>query len=251
MLLSEDEALFNGLILECSDRLGYRPEFIEKDFYVVTILKNIVTSDERFIFKGGTSLSKCYQLIDRFSEDIDIACSELNLNNSQRRRLIGNIVVGVESQRLEISNKENIRSGRRFNDFIIPYKSMSSTGVIESKVLIEFATQTPAFPYEIRPIQTFIGQYLKDINRLDLIEKYNLQPFDVRVQSPKRTFIDKLYAICDYSLEKRIDKHSRHIYDINQLYPLINIDESFKFLEIANTNPYYLELLENKDKNCE
>lgn len=234
MLLSDEEALFDGLIKEYSEKYGYRPEFVEKDFYVVTILKKIVTSDERFVFKGGTSLSKCFQLIDRFSEDIDIACKEMELNNSQRRRLIGNIVAEVEKLGFTIQNKDQIRSGRRFNNFIVPYQTAYQNTAIENKVLIEFATQTPAFPYEIRPIQTFIGQYLHEIKRDDLIDKYQLEEFEIKVQSPVRTFIDKIFALCDYSLDKRIDKHSRHIYDINQLYPLIKIDEEFKelFLEV-------------------
>lgn len=96
MLLKLEEDLFDALVEETSEKMGYRREFVEKDFYVVTILKEIVTKDDRFVFKGGTSLSKCYHLIDRFSEDIDLASSELKLTTSQRRKLIGHIVNGIE-----------------------------------------------------------------------------------------------------------------------------------------------------------
>ena len=52
---------------------GLRPAIIEKDYYVTEALRNLAAAGaERIIFKGGTSLSKGWNLIDRFSEDIDI-----------------------------------------------------------------------------------------------------------------------------------------------------------------------------------
>ena len=64
------------LFTETSARMGLNPIIIEKDFWVCWILKQLFTIKEfsgRLIFKGGTSLSKCFNLIQRFSEDIDIA----------------------------------------------------------------------------------------------------------------------------------------------------------------------------------
>jgi hypothetical protein len=72
-LSSSDRAdVFN----ETAARMGLNPVIIEKDFWVCWILKQLFTIEEfdrRLIFKGGTSLSKCFNLIQRFSEDIDIA----------------------------------------------------------------------------------------------------------------------------------------------------------------------------------
>ncbi|MCQ2797320.1 MAG: nucleotidyl transferase AbiEii/AbiGii toxin family protein [Bacilli bacterium] len=230
MLLSDDEQLFKELLKRTRRHFNIDEAFVEKDFYVVTILKEIVAKDDRFVFKGGTSLSKCYHLIDRFSEDIDLASSELKLTTSQRRKLIRHIVNGIEGLGFEISNKENIRSGMRFNSFDIPYKTAFASAAVKNKVLIELATQTPSFPNETRPIQTFIGQYLHDVGRDDLVEKYGLEQFEVKVQIPMRTVVDKLFALCDYAMSGRIEKHSRHIYDIHQLSAVIKIDDEFKKL---------------------
>ena len=45
---------------------------IEKDYYVTLVLRELAKQVPNLLFKGGTSLSKCYKIIDRFSEDIDI-----------------------------------------------------------------------------------------------------------------------------------------------------------------------------------
>ena len=69
---SDRADLFN----ETAALMGLHPVIIEKDFWVCWILKQLFTITElegRLVFKGGTSLSKCFNLIQRFSEDIDIA----------------------------------------------------------------------------------------------------------------------------------------------------------------------------------
>lgn len=52
-----------------------------------------------------------------------------------------------------------------------------------------------------------------------LIAEYGLEPFDMTLQSLERTFADKVFALCDYYMNKRIKRNSRHIYDIYMLYP--------------------------------
>src|SRR5271170_7805584 len=70
---SPDE--FKDLIEATAQHLNLRPVFVEKDYWVTYVLENLATSEHRdkVIFKGGTSLSKAYGFIERFSEDIDLA----------------------------------------------------------------------------------------------------------------------------------------------------------------------------------
>ena len=58
-------------------RTGYSSHAIEKDWWVTTVLKALFKTScaDYLVFKGGTSLSKCWNLIERFSEDIDVAIS--------------------------------------------------------------------------------------------------------------------------------------------------------------------------------
>lgn len=72
MILHNDKELFEQAVLRASDDMGIEAGIIEKDYFVTLMLKEIVKSQPDILFKGGTSLSKCYKLINRFSEDIDL-----------------------------------------------------------------------------------------------------------------------------------------------------------------------------------
>ena len=71
-MLHNNKDVFEQVILKVSEETGIEASIIEKDYYVTIFLKNIVELQPEIIFKGGTSLSKCYKLINRFSEDIDL-----------------------------------------------------------------------------------------------------------------------------------------------------------------------------------
>ena len=74
MDLHSDKEIFKELIALAADHFGYEQSHIEKDYWVCKILKEIALSEykEKVFFKGGTSLSKAYGLIERFSEDLDL-----------------------------------------------------------------------------------------------------------------------------------------------------------------------------------
>ena len=76
MFLHEDREMFADIIREVNTRTGIPANIIEKDYYVTIILYLLASKEPGIVFKGGTSLSKCYKLIDRFSEDIDITFTE-------------------------------------------------------------------------------------------------------------------------------------------------------------------------------
>ena len=65
---------------------------------------------------------------------------------------------------------------------------------------------------------------------MDFIKEYELEPFTMKLQSIERTFIDKVFALCDYYIKDDVNKHSRHIYDLYMLLPKITLDNSFKQL---------------------
>ena len=73
MYLHEERESFAEVLAVTSDRYGISGEIIEKDYYVSMLLKALHEVETGFVFRGGTSLSKCYQIIERFSEDIDLS----------------------------------------------------------------------------------------------------------------------------------------------------------------------------------
>lgn len=73
MRLHEENELFNELVRSAAAAYGLQNFQIEKDYYVSLLLKRLVSVFPGVVFKGGTSLSKCYDVIKRFSEDLDLS----------------------------------------------------------------------------------------------------------------------------------------------------------------------------------
>lgn len=89
-LHKENRELFRDAILLASQKLEVSEDIVEKDYYVTLILKKLSTIEYPVVFKGGTSLSKAFHVIDRFSEDIDITFTE-HLGEARRKKLKYNI----------------------------------------------------------------------------------------------------------------------------------------------------------------
>ena len=231
MFLHEDKQVFEEVISSASEFLGRSIDIVEKDYYVTMILKLLSEHYDNVVFKGGTSLSKALHVITRFSEDIDITFSE-HIGGARRKKL-KNVVMADISKTLNmpISNWEKLQSDRDVNAYIFDYKSMvPSNDKLTNGVKLETALGSYAFPTVEKEIDSYVFQYLKGINAESLIEKYNLQPFKMYVQAVERTFIDKIFALCDYFMEGKSTRLSRHLYDIYKLNPLIVFDDSFKML---------------------
>ena len=128
MLLHQNEEEFKTLVSLAADYYGIRDYQVEKDYYVSLFLKKLSEQkyDFQLVFKGGTSLSKCYRAIDRFSEDIDLAVLTLDaqVNASKRRKLKELIVSTSTNLNMEISNFEEIHSRRDFNSYLIKFDNL-------------------------------------------------------------------------------------------------------------------------------
>ena len=85
-LHKDDKELLRDIIVTVSERTGIDESIVEKDYYVTMILKELVQRNPNVVFKGGTSLSKAYRAIDRFSEDIDITFEE-HLGEARRKKI--------------------------------------------------------------------------------------------------------------------------------------------------------------------
>lgn len=227
MLLSQDRELFKSLVIQTEREFKIHHEYVEKDYWLTLILKSLFKGKEEYVFKGGTSLSKCYGIIQRFSEDIDISYEEKydELGASGLNRKFKGITNVIKDLNITIENEENLRRYRYFNQFKCPYDSLFDNGLIDKKILIELAAQTPSFPTNTAKIQSFIGEYLERLGHHDMVIKYELEPFEVTVQSLERTLVDKTFAICDYYMIENCENHSRHIYDIHKLLKEIDLDD--------------------------
>lgn len=230
-MLHNDQALFEQVILRASEDTGIEASIIEKDYYVTLFLQRIVERMTNIIFKGGTSLSKCYKLINRFSEDIDLNIdTESHPTEGQRKTLKENIVSIVEEFGFTLTNPDDVRSRRDYNRYIVDYPTIFPTGYLKEHLIVETAVYIKAYPCRRIQASSLIFDYLNRNGYTDLIEQYNLRPFELNVQAAERTLIDKVFALGDYYLSNAVHEHSRHVYDIYKLLGVVTLDDSMKQL---------------------
>ena len=231
MFLHKDKALFKDVIVATAVDQNRPVAIVEKDYYVTMILKLLAQVEPRCVFKGGTSLSKCHHVIERFSEDIDITFSD-TLTQGQRRKLKNDTIDNISKVLdLPIVNWDETRSRRDYNCYMFDYEPIE--GEVEKSLLagvkMEVALGSIAFPTVKMPVDSYVYQYLSKEN-MEIIREFGLEPFEMTLQSLERTFADKVFAICDYYMEGKVKRHSRHIYDLYMLLPKISLDAEYKEL---------------------
>lgn len=230
-MLHDDKELFEQIILRTAEDTGIKAAIIEKDYYVTLFLKAIVKEIPNIIFKGGTSLSKCYKLIERFSEDIDLNIdTEGKPTEGQRKQLKATILSIIESLGFTLTNPEEVLSRRSYNKYIVDYPSVFGTQYFKENLIIETSVYIKAYPTNQMEASSMIYEYLKKNDFEEIIVRYHLEPFEIKVQSAERTLIDKVYALGDYYLDNKVTEHSRHIYDLYKLLDVVLLDDELKSL---------------------
>jgi len=225
--------------------LNIMPQLVEKDFWVCWILKVLFLLPEvggHLTFKGGTSLSKCYSVIKRFSEDIDISIERTFLskakaiepnkeksNKENQKRLkelqevcktkINEVIVpGLKQTIAEaLPNKKEWKIDLDAEDpdgqtvlFTFPHSMTSNAeSYIRSSVKVEFGARADHWPVET----AIIVPYIVNVPGDRVVEGVS-----VRVLAAERTFWEKatiLHMIYNYPTEKNVPpRMSRHYYDI-------------------------------------
>lgn len=228
MNLHHDKEAFKELIVGAANELSIPTNVIEKDYYVTITLKSLAEKVTDLVFKGGTSLTKCYQLLDRFSEDIDLSYTAESgkPGESRKKQLKKAIVSTMEEYDFPITNLETTRSRRSYNCYRANYPSMyEQSNVLKPELVVETYVAMLPFPTTKRMVDNYIYRFLCKIDRLDLTETYDLLPFEITTQTMERTLVDKVFAVCDYYIEGNVERHSRHLYDIHKIVELIGIPE--------------------------
>ena len=228
--LHNDKETFSQAINLVTNKNGIRSEIVEKDYYVTMILRLLSERLPFIVFKGGTSLSKCHKAINRFSEDIDITI-DTTISQGQKKKVKEAIEEVSSILGLTIPNIDKTRSRRDYNRYEIEYNPINELDDIAvlPTVILETSYTAISFPVSELPVHNYIGDMMLE-EAPDYIERYSLSPFTMKVQDINRTLADKVFAVCDYYLQNKTEKHSRHLYDIYKLLPLVPQDESFKKL---------------------
>lgn len=127
-------------------------------------------------------------------------------------------------------NEDETRSRRNYNCYKIDYCPRNRLSELNQQILIETTFIVKAFPDEVKKASSLIYDYLKAIGNNEAIVKYELEPFEIRVQTLDRTLVDKVFAVCDYMLDNKMERKSRHIYDLFRLLTVVKLDDNLKTL---------------------
>jgi predicted nucleotidyltransferase component of viral defense system len=237
MNLLENRETFRDFLALTAVSMGLdkRIDIIEKDYYVTYFLQKIADKQPYIVFKGGTSLSKCHKVINRFSEDIDLSLEPKThrVTDAQRKSLKKDILTIIEESGFSLDNPQYVRSRQDINKYIVSFPMSNENKILNPKLIVETSVLVKCFPTEKKEVTSLIYDFLKSQNAVDDIERFGLKPFKIETQSLERTFADKLFAIADYYLDSKRTRLSRHIYDLYKLYPKIVFDDSFKELFTA------------------
>ena len=245
---------------------GLPPSSIEKDWWVTQVLKALhsLPYSEHIAFKGGTSLSKCWNLIERFSEDIDIAInreylgfsgelSKTQISDKLRRAACAFVREKMQFDVKEALINQGIRSDAFSVDVVITpitttdpevititYQSLYDVSpYIKNTVKIEISGRAMIEPIERKAISSVIDS---DYPATPFAEK----EFEVNAVIPERTFLEKVFLLHEEFRkdEVRVERMSRHIYD---LVMMMNSKEHIDERAIANEE-LYRAVLEHRRK---
>ncbi|MBR0396870.1 MAG: nucleotidyl transferase AbiEii/AbiGii toxin family protein [Eubacterium sp.] len=201
-------------------------QMVEKDTIQSMFLFGLSKSGLPFVFKGGTSLSKAYELIDRFSEDIDLSMNR-KPTESEKRRSKNTVLSIAKELGMTLLNPEEIQSRHSYNQYVFSYKSLFSASPLQ--MVVETSFYQAVYPVEMRPVYSYIGRFCEKRD-ITLPIQFDAAVVEMQVQSLERTFIDKVFAVCDYRLQDMQKRDSRHLYDIARLLPEIELSEELDAL---------------------
>lgn len=237
MILHNNSEDFAAAIQVASEHLKMRSVYIEKDYWITFVLKNISQSSykDRVVFKGGTSLSKAYNLIQRFSEDVDLAFISKGENQSQMKTAIKAIESQIAISPLVEKNDEAVTvKGSKFRRTVHQYPraiSQNDFGVVRDHLILEInGFTTPAPNIEVQ-LESYIAQALRERGQEDQVKALGLEKFAVLVLDKRRTLCEKVMAISRASYESD-ETHSelknkiRHLYDVALLVADKDVSQS-------------------------
>ena len=237
-----------------ADRSGRPAHLLEKDVWVVWALSTLYAAPlgEHLVFKGGTSLSKAYQVIRRFSEDVDLTydiraiapdlvgnqgeglpktrSEEKRWSSEVRRRLPAWVAEIVQSLVANALAEEGLTAAVRVEDekLFIDYEPTSTgSGYVAPSVMLEFGARSTGEPASLRDVVC---------DAADLIEGLVFPSARPRVMHAERTFWEKATAVHVFCLQERLrgDRFARHWYDVARLDEAGFADAAFADRELAN-----------------
>ena len=240
MKLHLNRTLFRQAIQFTADQMKIPVIYIEKDYWVTYVLHTIFNNDigNNSVFKGGTALSKCFKMIERFSEDIDLVVlrneGEANNQLSNKIKKISKVVasvlpeVAIEglTQKMGMNRKTAHTYAKQFE---------GNYGQVRDVIVVEATWLGDSEPYTRKSIASFVGRMMLNNGQADIAEANGLLPFELWVLEPTRTICEKIMSLVRFSYGENaiedLKKKVRHTYDLHQLLRQKEFSDFFDSME--------------------
>jgi Nucleotidyl transferase AbiEii toxin, Type IV TA system len=221
-----DSGPFTATIDAAAEQLDVSPTAVEKDYWVTQVLRALARDfDNDFIFKGGTSLSKGYHILERLSDDIDV----LVLPGDRGKGTVDRLMKNMGEVAAEATEGQTERSGAAetgvHRAYRVSYPAMHEpTEAIRTSVLLEMGVRGGPNPHERVVVSSLLGGALEAAGT-NIGDYEDLRPFEIEVLHPSRTLLEKLCLIHSLAIQvstkaiatDQLRRHGRHFYDIFKL----------------------------------
>jgi len=245
MNLHLNREYFSDAITATSQYMGISRAFVEKDYWITCMLGQIAEVSEfthKVIFKGGTSLSKAYRIINRFSSDVDIAVitSDMSQGQVQKfiRRINKTVTVGLQEINTQ-DTKKGIYYRKTFHEYQSLQQAASTSDFLRNFIILEVTAFGNPYPFERATIRSFITEYMEANGYFNLIEQFGMQPFEMDVLDKRKTLCEKMVSLLRFSFADDavlgLQQKIRHFYD---LYYLMQNADCRKYVETDFTNDF-------------
>lgn len=249
---------------QVAEKTGMSAYAVEKDWWVVQTLSLLfeTTLKDHLVFKGGTSLSKAWKLIERFSEDIDLAIGrgffgfKGELTTTQGKTLRKKAGEYIDTKLL--SEMEQLFQDKGFMDVGVKLTLEPGADSDRDRVILVYYPNVIESPgYILRPIKIEIGcrslmepftiQTFASLLDEEYADQVFVQcPIEIPTVNPERTFLEKVFLLHEefqrLKEKMRVERLSRHLYDIVKLAEAGYVNKALESQEL------YLTIVNHRQK---
>ena len=248
MNLHHDTQLFSQTLRATSQHLKINLGFVEKDYWITLLLQKLSGSKyiDEVVFKGGTSLSKGYRLIDRFSEDVDLAIVKTtHKTGNEIKKIIRHLEKEITEELTEFQEEGITSKGSRYRKSLFRYPSIQQNDP-NNRLIVEVNSFANPIPFQKRLIQSMLFDFLNQTNNRSFIDAYQLHPFEINILNKEQTLLEKLVSLIRFSLDQdpipSVSSKIRHFYD---LYFLATDDDCFQCIQSDTFKQQFLTLFDH------
>lgn len=226
MRLHENTELFKQAVRTTAQQKGLLDIYVEKDYWVTLALHTIYNHEvgRETVFKGGTALSKCYGLIERFSEDIDFvvfrrvgeAHHQLKKKIKQITKVVAEVIPEVQIDGVSHKMGMNRKTAHSYTKVF-----EGNYGQVRDVIIVEATWLGYYEPFSSEEVTSYIYEMMVETGQQQLADEYGLLPFEVLVLDVRRTLCEKIMSLVRFSHTAQaivdLNTNIRHAYDIHQL----------------------------------